>query len=179
MYDITFGTYHMNIVFIISLAAVIIAVIYDLKDGRIPNWVTLPVMTAGVTYHYCSTGLQGLGFSIAGLLIGFSIFLVFHIMGGMGAGDIKLMAALGALLGPRDILFTAAFTAIAGGVYAAVLLLESNNRKSLARYTAWVKGIVMTGHFSQMHDVEQAIPLRYGIAIAAGTITVLLQKVIY
>jgi prepilin peptidase CpaA len=82
MYDITFGTYHMNIVFIISLGAVSIAVIYDLKDGRIPNWITLPVMTAGITYHYCSTGLEGLGFSIAGLFIGFSIFLVFYIMGG-------------------------------------------------------------------------------------------------
>lgn len=169
----------MTLILIITLTTVIAALIYDLKEGRIPNWITLPAMSAGITYHFCSTGIQGLGFSAAGLIVGFSLFLVFYIMGGMGAGDIKLMGSLGALLGPRDILYIASFTAIAGGIYAAAILLQRDNRKTLILYRAWIKGIAATKHFTQIHEAGQTIPLRYGIAIAAGTITFIMQKIVF
>ncbi len=169
----------MTIILTITLATVIAALIYDLKEGRIPNWITLPAMSAGITYHFCSTGIQGLGFSAAGLIVGFSLFLVFYIMGGMGAGDIKLMGALGALLGPGDILLAASFTAIAGGIYASALLLQRDNRKTLIVYKAWIKGIAVTKHFTHIQETAQTIPLRYGIAIAAGTMAFVMQKIVF
>ncbi len=95
----------------------------------------------------------------------------------MGAGDVKLMAAIGALLGPRDILFAAAFTAIAGGAYAVILLaFLKRNRKALARYGAMAKGLALTGHFTSIGEGEKTTPLRYGVAIGAGTLAVLAQR---
>lgn len=170
---------HISFIFITVSVTSLAALVFDIKFGRIPNWITLPVMTAGITYHYCSTGFQGLGLSVAGLLIGFSIFFVFYALGGMGAGDIKLMAALGALLGPKDILFTAAFTAIAGGIYAAILLLAKDNRKALTRYKAMAKGIIMTGHLVYIEEDERITPLRYGAAIAVGAMTALMLRMIH
>ncbi len=98
----------------------------------------------------------------------------------MGAGDIKLMAALGALLGPKDILFAAAFTTIAGGVYAAILLAARNNRRLLERYGSMVRGLLYTGHLTYFRpDKENTTPLKYGVAIAAGGVAALVHRTLF
>ena len=87
--------------------------------------------------------------SFGGLLLGFAVFFVFYAIGGMGAGDVKLMAAIGAFLGPKDVLFAALYTAIAGGVYAILLLVtQKQNREALARWMLMVKSFVFTRHFN-------------------------------
>lgn len=92
-----------------------------------------------------------------------------------------LMAAVGAFLGPRDVLLAALFTAIAGGVYAVTLLVvQKNNRKALGRLGAMAKGLLLTGRLVHIPagGNEKATPLRYGVAIGIGTLAVLVQRII-
>ena len=171
----------MNIIFWIIIFVLGIAVIYDIRFGRIPNWLTFPAMAVAIVCHVGIAGVPGLLSSTAGLLIGFSIFLVLYLLGGMGAGDVKLMAAVGAFLGPRDVLLAAVFTAIAGGIYAIMLLaIQKGNRKALIRFGAMAKGLLLTGHFVQIPATgnEKTTPLRYGVAIGVGTLAVLAQRII-
>jgi prepilin peptidase CpaA len=133
---------------------------------------------AGITYHVCTAGFDGLVLSIAGLLLGFSIFFVFHLKGGMGAGDIKLMAAIGSLFGPKDILYTALFTAIAGGIYAIAVILVRHNKQAVLRCKIMAKSLFFTGQLTHGEaDTERlTTPLRYAVAIAAGALMVLVQR---
>ena len=108
-----------------------IAVCYDLRFRRIPNWLTFPAMIVGIAYHTYFGGIPAFFLSLGGLLLGFAVFFVFYAIGGMGAGDVKLMAAIGALLGPKDVLFAALYTAIAGGVYAILLLVTRKRIEKL------------------------------------------------
>ena len=115
------------------------------------------------------------------MLLGFGIFIGFYLLEEWEPGDIKLMAAIGALLGPKDVLFAALYTAIAGGIYAIILLItQRSNREALARYSLMAKGLVLTGHFTNIPkgESEKTTPLCYGIAIAIGTLIVLAQRML-
>jgi prepilin peptidase CpaA len=171
----------MNIQYGFVFLVLIIAVVWDLRFRRIPNWLTLPVLVFGVGYHTITAGTTGLVFSLLGVAVGFGFFLLFYLAGGMGAGDVKLMAAIGSLLGPKDVLFAGAYTAIAGGVYAVILLIAiKENRKAFARYGLMAKALLTTGHFAPIPRDEsvKTTPLCYGVAIAVGTIAVLVQRML-
>ena len=168
-------------IFIVAIIALGIAVYYDLRFRRIPNWLTLSALVAGIGYHAITGGFAGLGLSLLGMAAGFGCFFLFYIAGGMGAGDVKLMAAIGSLIGPRDVLFAAAYTAIAGGVYALILIVaKKENRKALARYGIMAKALLTTGHFAPIPRDEsmKTTPLCYGVAIAIGTLAVLVQRML-
>ena len=98
------------------------AVVEDLRRRRVPNWLTAAGLAGGLG---CAAwgGWHGLGTAAAGTLVGFLILLPFHWCGAMGGGDVKLMAAYGALLGPSGILLAAVFAAVFGGLSAAGTLL--------------------------------------------------------
>jgi prepilin peptidase CpaA len=98
------------------------AVVEDLRRRRVPNWLTAAGLAGGLG---CAAwgGWHGLGIAAAGTLVGFLILLPFHWCGAMGGGDVKLMAAYGALLGPSGILLAAGFAAVFGGLSAAGTLL--------------------------------------------------------
>jgi len=167
--------------FTMVFAVLVIAVYHDLRFRRIPNWLTFPAMIAGIVYHTYAGGMSLLLWSLFGMLLGFAVFFGFYIIGGMGAGDVKLMAAIGSLLGPRDVLYAAAYTAIAGGVYALILIVaKKENRKAFARYGLMGKTLVMTGHFAPIPRDEsmKTTPLCYGVAIAIGTLIVLVQRIL-
>ncbi|MHB8110706.1 MAG: A24 family peptidase [Syntrophorhabdaceae bacterium] len=167
----------MNFILWITIIILCIAVTNDIRFRRIPNWLTFPAMSAGITYHVCTAGIDGLVLSIAGLLVGFSVFFIFHLKGGMGAGDIKLMAAIGSLFGPKDILYAALFTAIAGGIYAIAVILVRHNKQAVLRYKIMAKNLLFTGQLTHVEaDTERLAPLRYAVAIAAGALTVLAQR---
>ena len=78
----------------------IVAAVSDLRTRRLPNWLTVPTLVAGLLFHTITGGFSGLGMSLAGFATGFGILLVLWLIGGGGGGDVKLMGALGAWLGP-------------------------------------------------------------------------------
>lgn len=95
-----------------------IAVIDDLRRRRISNWIAVGALVSGLAWQIASHGWHGALNGVMGTLAGGGVFLVFYILGGMGGGDIKLMAGFGALLGPRGILEAALWTAACGGILA-------------------------------------------------------------
>jgi prepilin peptidase CpaA len=91
----------------------------DMRTRRLPNWLTVPGFLAGLLYHTVTSGFSGLGYSLLGFLAGFALLFVLWIIGGGGAGDVKLMGALGAWMGPQLILVVfllSAFIAAVGSV---------------------------------------------------------------
>lgn len=100
-----------------------VAVVEDLRFRTISNWTTMGAMAAGLGYHAATGGWAGLGSSLIGLMVGFCAFLVFYLLGGMGGGDVKLMAGFGAILGGAVASGQAAiFAAGVGGILALAVL---------------------------------------------------------
>jgi prepilin peptidase CpaA len=126
-----------------EIAAVVVgcaAVASDLYDGSLPNWLTGGAAASGLACGLWSGGGRGLGIAAAGAAAGFAVFFLLHWMGGMGGGDVKLMAGFGTLLGPADVLAAAVLAAIAGGVLALASVLWRPGRASLPYAPAIVAG---------------------------------------
>jgi prepilin peptidase CpaA len=106
-----------------AIAVAVVAAAWDLKTRRIPNVLTFGAAIAAVIVHFSVGGLASAGWSIAGWIVGVAFFLPLFALGGMGAGDVKLLAALGAWLGPGAIVWVALFSFIAGGVLGIAVAL--------------------------------------------------------
>ena len=98
------------------------AVIEDLSRRRISNWTSGGALAAGLILHFVQKGWLGLWHSLLGAGLGFGVFLIFYLLGGMGGGDVKLMAGFGALLGDGKIVPAALLAAITGGLMAMCFL---------------------------------------------------------
>jgi len=101
-----------------TLIVLVLAVFTDLRSRRIPNWLVLPFMFAGVAVSGWLHGWHGIGQSLGGLGLGILLFGILFLMGGMGMGDVKLCAAIGAWIGPAQLLLALVITGLAGGVMA-------------------------------------------------------------
>ena len=112
----------------------------DLRRRVISNGICLGALAGGLICHAAKHGWAGLAASAAGALVGFSVFFVFYCRGGMGGGDLKLMAAFGALLGPHGILVAALLASIVGALMAAAALLIKRRRKAIPYAPAIVLG---------------------------------------
>ena len=161
------------LLFILLTSILIFAAIQDLRFHRIPNLLTYPTMCGAVVYHFVTNGNEGVLFSTGGLVLGIAILLVPYLLGGMGAGDVKLMGAVGAALGPKGVFIALIFAGIFGGIYAlAVLFLNRQYAKGfISGFATSVKTFVVTGHFISVPDPDEKKKpqLCYGVAIAGGT----------
>ena len=97
-------------------------VLEDLTRRRISNWTSGGAVIAGLIVHLAQKGWTGAMHSLFGSAIGFAVFLIFYLLGGMGGGDVKLMAGFGALLGDAQIVPASLWAALAGGLMAAAYL---------------------------------------------------------
>src|ERR1700691_6104168 len=102
---------------------VLIAAIFDIRFRRIPNWLVLAGITVGFTWNAYSSGWSGLGRAAAGLGLGFVLYFPLYLIRARGAGDVKLLAAVGAIAGPLNCLWIFLSTAILGGIIALLLLM--------------------------------------------------------
>ncbi|HEY4046096.1 MAG TPA: A24 family peptidase [Acidobacteriaceae bacterium] len=101
-----------------TLVVLGIATFTDLRSRRIPNWLVFPFLIAGVSVSVWVHGWHGLEQSLAGIALGAVLFGVLCWMGGMGMGDVKLCAAIGAWIGPAQLGTALVITGIAGGIMA-------------------------------------------------------------
>lgn len=114
----------------VSLSALLtVAVIGDLRERRIPNWLSLGGIALGVVLHTAARGGDGTGIAILGALSGGLLLLPFWLLRGMAAGDVKLMAAVGAHLGPSLTLVAALATLIAGAALALITLYRGRRTR--------------------------------------------------
>ncbi len=155
-------------------AALTIATVTDLKSQRIPNWLTFPLMLGGLAAHAVFTGLEGLWFSLAGFGLGLGIMLVPFLLGVMGAGDVKLLAGVGAWLGVNTTLTAFVITCLAGGVYALGVMLRDREifKAVLTNIKAHLVLALCTKDFKYTPvSSQRTLPrLCYGVAIAIGTV---------
>lgn len=174
-----------NISLIMLLGIVlIVATVTDLRFQKIPNLLTYPTMAAAFAYHFITNGVDGLQFAAGGLALGIAILVLPYLMGGMGAGDAKLMGAVGAIIGPRGVFVAFLCTAIVGGIYALILLgvRRQYARGFFARHATTLKTFVFTGQFIPIPSTEDKgkPKLCYGVAIALGTLfSILLESAGY
>lgn len=102
----------------------IVAAWIDGKQLRVPNWITFPMVGTGFVYNLAAYGGEGLSIAFAGMCVGLLTLLPLYAVGGMGAGDVKLMAGLGAWLGWEVTLWAFVYTVVVGAVMAIVMVLS-------------------------------------------------------
>jgi len=148
----------------------------DLKQHRIPNLLTFSVLIAGISLQYLLHGWEGLTYSFGGLAVSFLIFIPFYIKGGMGAGDVKLMAAAGAFLGFKGALLAVGLTLFAGSVMGIFLLVILGGIKAaMHRYYSTLKHLLYTQNINISYipppsNEAAAVKFPYASAICVGTI---------
>jgi len=165
---------------VVLSSTLLVAMITDIRVRKIPNLLTFPAVIVALAFHTVTGGWKGFVFSGEGLALGIALFLIPYIMGGMGAGDAKLMGAIGAIIGPRGVFLACLFTAVAGGIYALmVFLLNIPYLKSFIQRSALtLKVFAFTNNFIPIPagESEKKPRLCYGIAIAAGTFSYLILE---
>jgi prepilin peptidase CpaA len=150
-----------------------VATIVDVRTRRIPNALTASMAAAGLGLAVTGSSQVTLPGAVIGLFIGGALMLPGHLFGATGAGDVKLMAAVGAIVGPSTVVTAFLFTAIAGGVLAVGVAAR---RQRLAATLAGT-GRLLAGPPEARQDIRSAAEARrfaYGPAIAIGSVLAVL-----
>jgi len=173
------------IVRVVLAAIVLIAAIYDFRFRRIPNWLNLSGLLLGFGLNALFFQVHGAISAGQGLLFAIAIYMPLYLLRGMGAGDVKLMAALGSLVGPWNWFQIFLATAIVGGAVAAGFTLLKHRFTD----TCWNVWFLLKelSHFRAPHrgnsqlDVRSAAALRmpHGVLIAIGSLVFLLLPFFY
>ena len=172
----TVAQYAQQSVIPVVIALVAIATYTDCRWRLIKNLLTLPAIALGLVLHLTISGWPGLVSALLGMSAGVALMLIPFVFGQMGGGDVKLMAALGSLLGAYAILNVFLYTTIAGGLLAmGIALYHKEGFDTLRRTWHLAKGLFIYRAPAIMEaGPSQAVTVPYGLAIAVGTLTYLI-----
>ena len=166
----------------LALTLALVGAIIDIQQHRIPNWLTYPGMVLGFglrTVLFGKEGFliglkEGLLKGLGGWLLGGGVMFLFYMVRAMGAGDVKLMAAIGAMVGPGQVTEVLLATAIFGGLlaigyalYRRRMISTLKNVGSVLKFHAWAGA---QAHPELNLDNPSALRMPYGLAIALGTL---------
>ena len=148
------------------------AIASDLRWRTIPNWLTGPSILAGLGFHTVMNQFAGFVFSLEGAAVGLGLFIALYMCGWMGAGDVKLFAAVGSFLGPAQTISAAIVIAIVGGLLALlVLVFHQGWRRMGLRLWSHVETMFLTRSAQRLTPEQGAVPkVPYAVAIGLGTI---------
>lgn len=158
-----------------ALVIGILASITDMRSQRIPNALTFGAAVAAALFHAVAPGGLGVSAGVVGLIVGLAIFFPLFALGAMGAGDVKLMAALGAWMGWQPIIIVALYGAVAGGALALVVAARhrytrtavTNVRTLLTHW--WLVGIkplpALTLESGTAMRLPYAFPILVGVVV--------------
>ena len=167
------GLNHHWPIWFVTITLVVAAIIDGLKL-KVPNWITFPMILSGWAVSAMSFGWVGLGWSLVGTAVGLGLLLPLYAIGGMGAGDVKLLAGVGAWVGATDTFYAFCVTAIVGGVIA-VIMSGRTWRKHYFQFLDIWNEIVTIRDPEKLSAIaaerkSSMLLLPYGIPIAIGTI---------
>ena len=143
------------------------AIVDDLSRRQISNWISGSAFAAGLILQTVEGGWRGAGSALLGTLTGAAVFLIFYLLGGMGGGDIKLMAGFGAVLGVKRLLEAALWTAGCGGLLA-LAVIGVRTVRDISRKRSAAGAVPPQGANVVSQDSKQADSIPYAPAIAAG-----------
>lgn len=163
-----------QIVWILTLTLTLSAALLDWRSRRIPNWLTVSGLLLGIAVHSVLSGWHGTLLALEGASLALVILLPLVLLRGLGAGDWKLMGAVGAMLGPILFLFVLFASVLASGLMAIAQMMHAGRVGETFR-NLWV---LMKGFFSfglRAHpqislDNPKLMKLPFGIAVAAATL---------
>jgi len=168
----------MEVSFILILAVIlIISALFDYKERRIPNILSMSGWLLGPILNIALTGMLGLKASLLGFTILFGLTFPFWLLGWMGAGDVKLMGSVGALIGSAHAWFVLLCIVVAGFFFAlALLMLKGILGDSVERYRAMIGLTIFTNKpvFIGQGDDSKKETMPYAVPIAFGTLIALL-----
>jgi prepilin peptidase CpaA len=152
-----------------TVMVLVVATFTDVRSRRIPNWLVVPFLGLGILASGVFYGWHGVGQSLEGAGLGLLLYGILFWMGGMGAGDVKLCAAIGAWIGPSQLLISLVFTGLVGGAMALAWALWGGFAKELFLHTG-----DLVFRSKERGEVVLSNPLRrkmpYAPAIAIGTL---------
>jgi prepilin peptidase CpaA len=161
----------------VLLILIVAAAVFDVRYRRIPNWLTVGGAVAGVALNtVIGRPEAGPGFALEGLALGFSLYFVLYVLHAMGAGDVKLMAAVGALTGPANWFGIFIVSAIVGGIMALLMVVIRGRLKATFWNVGYILGELTRGRPAYLDKEEldvknpKAMGLPHGAVIAIGTI---------
>jgi prepilin peptidase CpaA len=160
-----------NLIILAASTFFLLIGVTDTLFSRIPNLANMGLLLTGLGVHLQSAGTSGLLFSFLGLLTGFFLLLLPYLMGGMGAGDVKALASLGALLGPAVIFQVFLYAALFGGALGIVhYALARDLKKKCLEWAAALKAFAYTKNIDNLKPSGRKEPLRfpYAAPIAFG-----------
>ena len=157
---------------IVLFLLLLICTVTDIRERKIYNKVLFPFLVLAFIVNGITGGWGGLGSTVIGTLVGLAILLIPYLMGGMGAGDVKLLAVIGALMGAKFVGLTAIYMALAGGVFALFIIAFRKSPKLLLKNMTYsllgrVHGL-KTPFIIDKESMKATYP--YGVAIAAGAV---------
>jgi len=162
-------------VWFVTITLVVAAVIDGIKL-RVPNWITFPMILSGWVYSVAFFGWEGLLWSLAGTAVGLGLLLPAYAIGGMGAGDVKLLAGVGAWMWATDTFYAFCISAIVGAVLAVAMVLYrrawGKHRDQFMVIAAEIMTIRDPNQLSAIAAERKSsmLLLPYGIPIAIGSI---------
>lgn len=159
------------------LAVVLGAAVYDVRYRRIPNWLSVGGVLLGLALNsFLYQGLPGFLFALKGMVLGFTVYFVLYVLRAMGAGDVKLMAAVGAITGWHDWFGMFLITAMIGGLMAMILVARRGRVKKTLWNVAFILNSIRSGRPAYVGKEEldvrnpKALGLPHGAVICVGTI---------
>jgi prepilin peptidase CpaA len=152
----------------VLLATLLVALRHDLLEHRIPNTVCAFALVSGCLIHALISGVDGLLFALQGAGVGFAMLFPLYVVRGMGAGDIKLMCAVGSFLGPLDALLAAVLTLMLGALLGvAVIVIQYTVRaRQLKQNESALASVTSVRHQ----------PFPYAVAIAGGALVLMWKQ---
>lgn len=151
------------------LVTLAVCVYTDLKSRKIYNKIIYPVLLISIVTQLILKGWQGLGFSFTGFFLGLALLMIPFFMGGIGAGDVKLLALVGAMKGWVFVFYTGIYMALLGGLIAVGLLLFGKG--TIRKLVLFLFGMQHKLNMSSVFDRKTTYP--YGVAIAGGALLAL------
>jgi len=115
-----------------------VAAVYDIRFRRIPNWLVLAGIVTGFVWNTLSAGGPGFGRAAAGLGLGFILYFPLYLIRGRRAGDVKLLAAVGAIAGPGNCFWIFLLTAIVGGAIVLIVIMIHKRTRRTFFNVAWI-----------------------------------------
>lgn len=164
-----------QVCWLVSIVLVVAAVIDGLKL-KVPNWITFPMVISGWICSFVFFGWAGLGWSMVGTAVGLALLLPAYAIGGMGAGDVKLLAGVGAWVGASLTFYAFVVSAVVGGLIAVVMVLWRRKWQHHKNQFMNILGeILIIRNPDQLSEIaaerkSTMMLLPYGIPIAIGSI---------